>query len=934
MPAAVEHPKGLLPARLVLVVLILLSAGAAHARPVTDFLALDGGVDMQAIRASGYEGAVELMGSEGRIDTGGRVTFPVRAAGAPSPDNEHWAPLSRKLQGLDGSVYALAVYDGLLIVGGRFIHAGGVQVNNIAAWDGYCWYDLNFGFKGYGAYEDAFCSALAVYQGDLYAGGTFRRAGGVVANNIARWDGSQWHPLAGGVSSGVYALTIFGGNLVAGGGFSSVDGMTASGVAAWDGTFHQWQPMGSNGNYAFLVFALAVYNTRLYAGGWFETTPPSSSESPAFNVARWNGSRWVALRQSNCSSQTGFGVASHNGISDSRVQALCVYGGSLYIGGQFGYAGSDPGLQGSCVDQIGASHITRWSDSANNFLAVGGGVRYASLYLRAEVRALSVVNGSLVVGGEFHQAGSVSVSEIAAWNGASWSAFTPGADQRVNAILPDYGGQMIAGGDFNLIGGRTATAIAGYDSNTGQWSPLYETGVDDVVSAVSPIYFQPLNSFGIALGGFQSKACAQPVTGISVWDGNVFKPMAGGLGGSPGGAGGSGHALATLDTTLFVGGSFASAGGAPANNIASWSPSSGWSALGAGLDGSVSALTVFNGSVVAGGDFLGSAGIPLGRIARWDTPSGTWQPFGATPGGAGFDGTVLTLVPYQGSLLAAGRFTDVGGLPAAGVAWWTGEGWMPLGSGVQTATGLPGEVHAIAVEASDACPSGCAIVVGGQFDLAGGAPAANLARWDGTSWAALDGGADGPVDALAWYHGALVAGGHFASVGGVPAPFLARRVTGGPAGNWAPLGDGVDGAVNALQTMGNDLVVAGAFRHAGGDSIPFVALWNDSANFTLAVDPPSRASDGVHLTRAGANPFRSLTGVQYTLDQPAVVELGVFDVRGALVRVLRSGFESSGLHNAQWDGTDLHGAAAPVGVYFIRLRAGRQSASMVVVRVR
>jgi len=35
--------------------------------------------------------------------------------------------------------YALTVYDGELIVGGRFTTAGGVVCNNIARWDGITW---------------------------------------------------------------------------------------------------------------------------------------------------------------------------------------------------------------------------------------------------------------------------------------------------------------------------------------------------------------------------------------------------------------------------------------------------------------------------------------------------------------------------------------------------------------------------------------------------------------------------------------------------------------------------------------------------------------------------------------------------------------------------------------------------------------------------
>ena len=50
--------------------------------------------------------------------------------------------------------------------------------------------------------------------GNVYAGGTFTVAGTVTANNVAKWDGSNWSPLGPGVNNVVYALALDGtGNL-------------------------------------------------------------------------------------------------------------------------------------------------------------------------------------------------------------------------------------------------------------------------------------------------------------------------------------------------------------------------------------------------------------------------------------------------------------------------------------------------------------------------------------------------------------------------------------------------------------------------------------------------------------------------------------------------------------------------------------------------
>jgi hypothetical protein len=140
--------------------------------------------------------------------------------------------------------FALAVYDDgngpALHVGGRFTTAGGVAANNIAKWDGSTWSALGSGVNGQSV-------GNAVVHDDgggaaLYVGGQFTSAGGVAASNIAKWDGSSWSALGGGVSgslpySRVYALTVYddggGPALYAGGNFENVTGHGDHDLAKW-----------------------------------------------------------------------------------------------------------------------------------------------------------------------------------------------------------------------------------------------------------------------------------------------------------------------------------------------------------------------------------------------------------------------------------------------------------------------------------------------------------------------------------------------------------------------------------------------------------------------------------------------------------------------------------------------------------------------------
>jgi trimeric autotransporter adhesin len=88
----------------------------------------------------------------------------------------------------------------------------------------------------------------------LYAGGTFTQAGGVEANYIARWDGSSWSSVGGGMDGSVHALAVLkndsrgatGVGLYAGGWFTTAGGVKANAVARWDGT--SWSPLGDGVN--------------------------------------------------------------------------------------------------------------------------------------------------------------------------------------------------------------------------------------------------------------------------------------------------------------------------------------------------------------------------------------------------------------------------------------------------------------------------------------------------------------------------------------------------------------------------------------------------------------------------------------------------------------------------------------------------------------
>src|SRR5262249_53484148 len=111
-------------------------------------------------------------------------------------------------------IHGLASYNGDLIAAGEFNTTGGVAASNIARWDGTAWHPLGTGLGGSSA-----DSSMCVFAGKLIVGGSFATAGGSVVRYVAEWDGATWSPLAGGVDGPVNALTVYHGRLVVGGDF-------------------------------------------------------------------------------------------------------------------------------------------------------------------------------------------------------------------------------------------------------------------------------------------------------------------------------------------------------------------------------------------------------------------------------------------------------------------------------------------------------------------------------------------------------------------------------------------------------------------------------------------------------------------------------------------------------------------------------------------
>jgi hypothetical protein len=185
----------------------------------------------------------------------------------------------------------------------------------------------------------------------LYVGGYFDQAGDVAVQNIARWDGVQWHDVGGGLDDAVVDLAVFddgsGPALYAAGCFDNAGGVPAVGVARGDGT--QWSALGGGISVVYggaIARVLHVFDdgsgAALYVGGWFDTAGGITVN----HIAAWDAEGWRAL---------GDGVG---GVQFPWVHSIFGRmersGPALYVGGDFLTAGG-----------VVSSQLARWGHQAD-----------------------------------------------------------------------------------------------------------------------------------------------------------------------------------------------------------------------------------------------------------------------------------------------------------------------------------------------------------------------------------------------------------------------------------------------------------------------------------------------------------------------------------------------------------------------------------------
>lgn len=575
-------------------------------------------------------------------------------------DGETWFALdggvSEDGYGSVSEIQDLLPHEGMLYVGGDFTQGGEINSDYVIAWDleTEAWVSLDGGVTLDDDLYFGEVQALEIFQGDLVIAGKFDEANGRSVSNIARWDGVQWHPLEGGTSDTVLALLTVDDVLYVGGRFEQVDNQIDTSLAMWDGatwsavdeqdyddisvltannkggfyaghlsadmfrvaewTGTRWLSLGKGIDHGARALA-ADDEGNIYLGG-SDQHLAQAGNIPINGVGMWNGVYWSAVGPGE--DDSGFGV-------DGTVLTILADGDEIYFGGQF-----------TAIGGISAANIAKWNRSTGVWSALGSGMNAAVLDLTLDD------TGVLYAAGAFTAAGGLNANRVAWWDGADWQnlgAQAPLFEGPVFALAFD-GNDLYLGGQFPRAQGsgpiEDYNHIAHWNRMTHQLMKLGE-GVAAPVSGFEAAVFD-LVVIGDALyvGGHFSQAGLISANDMVRWETQTgtWEAMDSGVGGSNSDDDYNAvRALVADGTNLYVGGQFARAGTETSPNVALWDTAGEtWVGLDGGLatlpdgdivsyldeyDDGVFALTLHGGDLYMGGGFYAAGLHPAQNFGRW-----------------------------------------------------------------------------------------------------------------------------------------------------------------------------------------------------------------------------------------------------------------------------------------------------------------------------
>jgi len=341
--------------------------------------------------------------------------------------------------------------------------------------------------------------------------------------------------------------------------------------------------------------------------------------------------------------------------------------------------------------------------------------------IKGTINAMVVYNGDLYVGGRIDSAGNIPMHGIAMWDGHNWHSVGKGITGNVNALAV-YHNELYAGGFFDSAGGKPYSCIA-------KWNGTKWSDVDTLNDAIAMTTFNNR----LYATGFNDSSDEKTTHTIGSWDGAMWDSLL-----NPD-KNWEIRALCTYNGNLYAAGRISG----DSNLIVL--ARHGWSIIRKPFKFDVNTMLQFNSELYFGGsDVLGNG---ASHIIKWNGKA--WN----VPG-SGLKGQVKSLAAYNGKLYAGGQFARVGNKYAGCLAMLNDTDWQAVGGGVNLES----------IELENKCPateSNLVIYVDNTPNKRG------VIYYD-TLFANIS------INAMAEYEGELYIGGKFDIAGGVPAQNIAR----------------------------------------------------------------------------------------------------------------------------------------------------------------
>ncbi|MBL8861008.1 MAG: hypothetical protein JNK02_03270 [Planctomycetes bacterium] len=646
------------------------------------------GTSWSALPGSGLTGENETVASFAvHDDGGGAALYASGRLRVPGSATVHrvvrWNPSSGWQPVTTGIVPTtdlpqLAVFDD---GGGERLFAGidNPSTSGLQSWNGSSWTNVIPAPAGIRV------RALARYTDSggpaLYVGGQFTSIAGTVLNSIARFDGTSFTSVGGGVTAGgvapgqVLALAVHddggGARLYVGGLFDAAGALPVNGLAAWNGT--SWsgvQPLlGKHTGVASLASFDDGGGSALFVSGYFQRAGPVGAKS----IARWRQQSWSAL-----ASGAGLG-ANASGLVEFDDGS----GPALYAAGFFDAAGS-----------TAVRGVARWNGTS--WRAIG----------RPDYGADELFVFDDGSGPALHAVGAV-LEGVARWNGLDWTPVGNGVSGPILATCV-----FDAGGGPALFVSEVTPASGFLSSNILRLNGAVWGLVGSFTGRVGSLRVHDDGS-GPALYAAASTLAASPGPAVARWDGTTWTPVGTNIVSAE-----EPDDLASVDLgngpELFLAARVLLAGGGSVTPLVRWDGAS-WVSL--GLPASafrVASLRAFHDGV--GPRLLAAIRNSLNetRLSTWD--GAQWADVPGVVQGATFGLATADLagdgVP---DVYVTGIFERADGKPSAHIA-----SWIPCGT--------RGEVVCAGDGSAAACPCGNAGASGsgcGNSLHAGGARLTN-----------------------------------------------------------------------------------------------------------------------------------------------------------------------------------------------------------------